>query len=69
MKICHKVRISETMKVGCIVKHPDGRMVYVTGGCYLDPTYGRVSNFWYWNEVLSNGTLSEKDERGYGWAN
>lgn len=33
-----------SMKVGKTLKHPDGRKVKITSGCYLDPTYGRVSN-------------------------
>lgn len=54
------------MKIGEKIKHPDGRTVLVKSGYFLDPTYGRVSNFWYWNEVLENGSLGP-DESGYGW--
>ena len=35
-------------------------------GCFLDPVYGRVSNFWYWNEVRADGSLGPS-ECGYGW--
>ena len=55
-----------TMHVGATVQHPDGRMVQITGGCYLDPKYGRVSNRWTWREVLPSGQLG-KEESGYGW--
>ena len=55
-----------SMAVGKTVKHPDGRTVKIKSGCYLDPVFGRVSNFWYWNEVLADGTIG-KEECGYGW--
>lgn len=54
------------MRVGKTLKHPDGRKVKITGGFFLDPTYGRVSNFWHWREVKTNGKLG-KEECGYGW--
>lgn len=54
------------MEVGKTIQHPDGRMVKVTSGYFLDPVYGRVSNFWRWKEVLPNGKLG-KEECGYGW--
>ena len=37
--------------------------VYITSGKYLSG--GRLSNFWYWRRVLSNGKLA-KEECGYG---
>lgn len=43
----------------------DGKMVYIHSGCFLDPVYGRVSNFWEWSEVFSDGSLGEK-QNGYG---
>jgi hypothetical protein len=55
-----------SMEVGKTLKHPDGRTVKISGGCFLDPTYGRTSNFWFWNEVMPDGSLG-KDEKGYGW--
>ena len=55
-----------SMGVGKTLKHPDGRTVKIKDGYYLDPVYGRVSNFWSWNEVRPDGTLG-KDECGYGW--
>ena len=55
-----------SMRVGKIVKHPDGRRVKITGGQYLNPSNGRVSNFWSWREVKPGGKLG-KEESGYGW--
>ncbi len=55
-----------SMAVGKTLKHPDGRTVKIKSGCFLDPTYGRVSNFWSWNEVLPDGSLGP-EESGYGW--
>ena len=54
------------LEVGAVTRHPDGRTVKIMSGCYLDDTYGRVSNFWYWREVLDSGHLG-KEEHGYGW--
>lgn len=51
--------------VGDRVKHPDGRTVEITGGSYWGER--GLSNFWYWREVLPDGSLSEKEEHGYGW--
>lgn len=55
-----------TMEVGKTVKHPDGRTVKIVSGCYLDPVYGRVSNWWTWRPVADDGTLGA-EESGYGW--
>ena len=33
----------------------------VKSGCFLDPTYHRVSNFWTWLNLANN-----KEESGYG---
>lgn len=54
-------------KIGDTVKHPDGRSVRIISGYYLDPEYKRLSNFWYWREVLKDGSLAKKEESGYGW--
>lgn len=43
-----------------------GRPIKIVDGCFLDPVYQRLSNFWNWREVLPNGGLSEKKESGYG---
>lgn len=53
--------------VGDVVTHPDGRTVKIVGGSYYG-TYGGVSNFWDWREVLPDGSLAEKKECGYGWS-
>ena len=52
------------MKVGKIVKHPDGRKVKIISGQFWG-TYG-LSNFWEWREIKKNGKLG-KLESGYGW--
>lgn len=55
-----------SMKIGEIIKHPDGRLVEVVAGTYLDKTYGRISNWWTWRPLLLDGTLGP-EESGYGW--
>ena len=55
-----------SMKVGATIRHPDGRPVVVVSGTFLDPVYGRVSNWWTWKPVLDDGLLGEA-ESGYGW--
>lgn len=52
------------MKVGKIVRHPDGRTVKIVGGKYWG-TYG-LSNHWTWREVRSDGSLGPQED-GYGW--
>jgi hypothetical protein len=54
-----------SMAIGKVVQHPDGRTVKVTSGQYWG-THG-LSNFWYWREVMADGSLSETEEHGYGW--
>ena len=54
-----------SLEIGKVVKHPDGRAVKIMAGQYWG-THG-LSNFWYWREVLPDGTLSAKEEHGYGW--
>lgn len=51
-------------KIGDTVTHPDGRQVKIVGGQYWGE-HG-LSNFWDWQEVLSDGKLGKK-ECGYGW--
>lgn len=53
------------LKIGKILKHPDGYKVKIIDGQYWGE-YG-VSNFWYWRRILPNGRLSKKKECGYGW--
>lgn len=55
-----------TMEVGARIQHPDGYLVEVVSGRYLDPTYGTVSNWWTWRRVLEDGHLGV-EESGYGW--
>lgn len=54
------------MEIGKTIKHPDGRMVKIISGCFLDAVFGRVSNHWTWREVKKNGKLGP-EEYGYGW--
>ena len=67
--IVHEI-IEETfscsMEIGKILEDLNGRTVKVKSGHFLDPDFGRVSNWWTWNEVLSDGSLGP-DEQGYGW--
>lgn len=55
-----------TMRIGATIQHPDGYAVKVLDGCYLDPIYNRVSNWWTWQRVNDDGTLGEPVS-GYGW--
>ena len=50
--------------IGDVVKHPNGRMVKITGGSYWG--HRGLSNYWYWREVLENGELGPTIS-GYGW--
>lgn len=54
------------MEVGAIIMHPDGYLVKIKSGYFLDPIYGRVSNHWHWNKVNADGSLGEAGH-GYGW--
>ena len=56
-----------SMKIGATIKHPDDYLVYVVNGTYLDPVYGRISNWWEWKRLLPNGKPAAKTESGYGW--
>lgn len=38
--------------------------VLITDGNFL--SNGRVSNFWRWKRILPDGTISEKEESGFG---
>jgi hypothetical protein len=50
--------------IGDIVQHPSGRVVKIVDGQYWG--HRGLSNFWYWQEILSEGVLGAK-ECGYGW--
>lgn len=48
--------------IGTVYRDPDnGDLLRVTGGCYLDPVYGRLSNFFYYVNVITG-----KKSSGYG---
>jgi hypothetical protein len=51
------------MKIGKVIRHPDGRRVKIISG-QVWGTYG-FSNWWEWREV-KKGKLG-KIEGGYGW--
>lgn len=65
MDIVEKYNGPSPFKIGDTVKHPDGRTVRIVAGQYWGE-FG-ISNFWYWREVLEDGSISQKDECGYGW--
>lgn len=52
-------------EIGDIVSAPDGRKIKIVSGHYWG-AYG-LSNFWSWQEVLPDGSLSPTIESGYGW--
>jgi hypothetical protein len=54
-----------SMEIGKTLPHPDGRMVKIIGGKYWGE-HG-LSNFWYWREVMPDGSLAATEECGYGW--
>jgi hypothetical protein len=57
------------LEIGMVTQHPaDGRTVEIIDGQFLDPTYGRLSNFWWWREVFPDGSISLTEESGYGWS-
>ena len=55
-----------SMVIGETIRHPNGYLVKVIDGQYLDPVYGRLSNSWTWRRVKKDGSLG-KEEKGYGW--
>ena len=63
--INQELAAASPMKIGAILVHRDGYKVKVLKGCYLDPIYGRVSNWWTWARVNEDGTLGVQ-ESGYG---
>jgi hypothetical protein len=58
------LKYAPNIEIGKETQHPDGYKVMITGGCYLDPTYGRVSNYWTWRRINEDGTLGV-EEHGY----
>ena len=52
-------------KIGDRVKHPEHGLVEIVDGQYWG-SHG-LSNFWYWQKVLPDGTLDSEKLHGYGW--
>ena len=52
------------MKIGALVRHPDGYLVKVISG-RLWGEYG-ISNWWTWQRVNDDGSLGEEIS-GHGW--
>ncbi|MCK9187220.1 MAG: hypothetical protein PHS16_00665 [Candidatus Colwellbacteria bacterium] len=63
-ELTRKILGGPRLEVGQAVTHPSGRKVKITRG--NDCCNGRVSNFFYWREILSDGELGP-EECGYGW--
>ena len=53
-------------QIGKVYEHPKHGPVYLESGYYLDPTYGRVSNFWNFKKIRADGTMSRKTFGEYG---
>ncbi len=51
------------LTVGGIFTYKNKYDVVITGGSYYGAS-GGVSNFWYWREILPDGTLGEQ-KHGY----
>ena len=47
------------------VQHPTDGLVKIVGGQYY--SNGRLSNFWYWQKVNTDGSLDAEKLHGYGW--
>jgi hypothetical protein len=63
-----KKRINEPRAnevVWYIDNNKNKKLVIINSGQYLDSTYHRLSNFWYWQEINEDGTLGKEDS-GYG---
>lgn len=43
----------------------EGKPIKIIKGFFLDPVHHRLSNYWTWQEILSDGSLGEK-QSGYG---
>jgi len=44
----------------------EGIPIKIIAGTFLDPVYGRLSNYWCWQQVKSDGTLEKEKNKGYG---
>ena len=65
-KLVNEMECKSKMEIGATIMHPKGYLVKIKSGYFIDPIYGRVSNFWRWNRVNDDGSLGE-EEHGYGW--
>jgi len=52
------------LKIGQI-RNINGRNCLITNGSMLDPVYHRVTNWWNWRIIMSDGSLG-RECRGYG---
>ncbi len=57
---------STDLAVGKTVEHPDHGTVQILSGCFWDPTYARLSNWWTWAELV-DGQPTGPQHSGYGW--
>ena len=53
------------LNIGQRIRHESGVTVEIVNGQLLGG-YGRISNFWYWREVLPDGSFGRKGH-GYGF--
>lgn len=65
-KLNENLASESSMEIGAKIRHPNGSMVIVLSGYFLDPVYNRVSNFWTWQYINDDGVLG-LIESGYGW--
>ncbi|WP_028058298.1 hypothetical protein [Candidatus Solirubrobacter pratensis] len=50
-----------TLEIGRRYVHPEQGEIEITSGCYRDPTYDRISNWWTWTVVATG-----EKRAGYG---
>lgn len=55
----------KTLEVGKIVEHPEHGKVLIIAGSFMG-AYGRISNFWRWRKVDSDGNATGDIMSGYG---
>lgn len=51
------------VKVGTLYAHPEHGTVIVESGQWLDPVYGRLSNWWTWRSILTGEVHSGYADR------
>lgn len=61
VQLCDEILPPISLQIGERYIHPDDGVIEITGGCYRDASFNRVSNFWNW-------TIVETGEQkcGYG---